>query len=180
MMQSFDSNISSTPLSWRKNSKSHKTKTHQTYENFKSTKKSRNRSSLFSSFSSTNINSTSTPLVKEVGIRSDQLFTPVIVRDETTRCDISPDVRYTSYDKLKKIQKWRREDNGGNSGNSGGNNLHGDSAKKINLFESFKTRHRDWQNRCGACIISADRKTCLLVKQRESQKWSFPKGFCGT
>ena len=29
---------------------------------------------------------------------------------------------------------------------------------------------------CGAMIFSQDGKKCLLVKQRDAQKWSFPKG----
>jgi 8-oxo-dGTP pyrophosphatase MutT (NUDIX family) len=32
------------------------------------------------------------------------------------------------------------------------------------------------KSRCGACIISQCGKKCLLVKQKEAQKWSFPKG----
>jgi ADP-ribose pyrophosphatase YjhB (NUDIX family) len=29
---------------------------------------------------------------------------------------------------------------------------------------------------CGACILSHDRQKCLIVKQREAENWSFPKG----
>lgn len=30
----------------------------------------------------------------------------------------------------------------------------------------------------GAIIMSADKTHCLLVRQRETQKWGFPKGTC--
>jgi 8-oxo-dGTP pyrophosphatase MutT (NUDIX family) len=126
----FDPNPSST-LSWRKNSKSRKAKTHQTYENFKSTKKPRGRT---------------LPNTTEPGLAS------------TSNCfDRGPAI-------VKNTQKWRRVVTTNNDN------------QKTSSFESFKNRHRDWQNRCGACIISADNKSCLLVKQREAQKWSLPKG----
>lgn len=52
------------------------------------------------------------------------------------------------------------------------------------VFKSFRKKKRKAKkddksarkSRCGACIISQCGTRCLLVKQKEAQKWSFPKG----
>lgn len=51
---------------------------------------------------------------------------------------------------------------------------------KKSQFSSFRSKHKPSQKiwRCGACIVNQAGTKCLMVKQKEAQKWGFPKGSC--